>query len=52
MLDGILIFFTKNFPSKETFVRSILTRMTARGRTYKEWMTPRTPMRILVHPKV
>jgi hypothetical protein len=50
MLDGILIIFTREFQPKDTFVTSILTTMKARGRTYKEWMTEKTPVKILVNP--
>ena len=49
-LDGILVIFNREFEPKGTFVNSILTRMEARGRPYKEWMTPSTPVRILIHP--
>ena len=51
MLDAILVVFNREFGSKDTFVNEILTGMRARGRTYKEWMTPTTPLKVLVHPK-
>lgn len=51
MLDGILIVFTRDFEPKDVFVTSILTKMKARGRTYKEWMSDKTPVKILVHPR-
>ena len=36
MLQGILIIFCKDFSPQDVFVNSILTRMNARGRPYKE----------------
>ena len=50
MLDAILIIFNRDFTPKDTFVNSILTRMNARGRPYKEWMSANTPLKVLVHP--
>lgn len=50
MLEGILILFSRDFSPKETFVNSILTRMNARGRPYKEWMKANTPVKVVVHP--
>ena len=50
-LDALIIIFTREFSPKETFVNSILTRMNARGRPYRDWMTEGTPVRILVNPK-
>ena len=49
-LDGILIIFTKDFEPKYVFIDSILTKMRARGQTYKEWMTADTPVRVLIDP--
>jgi hypothetical protein len=50
-LDGILIIFTKDFEPKGTFVNSILTKMTAHNKSYKEWMKENTPVKIFVHPQ-
>ncbi len=50
MLDAILIVFNRDFAPKDTFVNSILTRMNARGRPYKDWMKPHTPLKVIVHP--
>lgn len=49
MLEGILIIFSREFSPQETFVNSILSRMNAHGRPYKEWMTPNTPVKVVVH---
>jgi len=50
MLDAVLIIFNREFAPKEKFVNSILTRMNARGRPYKDSMTPHTPLKVVVHP--
>lgn len=38
--------------SRETFVNSILSKMLARGRPYRQWMSASTPVSILVNPSV
>lgn len=49
-LDGLVIIFTRDFSPKDTFINSILTRMYAHGRSYKEWMLSETPMIVKIHP--
>lgn len=49
-LDAILIMFNREFSPKEKFVNSILEKMKAKGRPYKEWMSDSTPVRVLVIP--
>ncbi|MBN1271551.1 MAG: HEAT repeat domain-containing protein [Candidatus Aminicenantes bacterium] len=50
-LDGIIIIFDREFSDKTVFVNSILSRMEARGKSYKEWMTSKTPVEIIVNSK-
>jgi len=49
-LDGILIFFNNDFNPKDAFINAILTKMKARGRTYREWMTDKTPLGVFIDP--
>lgn len=49
-LEAMLIIFNRDFSPRETFINSILAKMTARGRPYRDWMTKETPMRVFVNP--
>ena len=48
-LNAIIIIFNREFSPKETFTNSILSKMIARGRPYSDWMTEKTPLRMLVN---
>ena len=43
-LDAVLILFNREFGPKDQIVDSILSRMIARGRPYRQSMTPRTKL--------
>lgn len=51
-LDAVLIIFSKEFSPKDKFINSILEKMQARGRPYKDWISENTPVRIIVSPNV
>jgi HEAT repeat protein len=49
-LRAAIIIFTREFSPKDTFISSILGRMEVRGKSYRTWMTERTPLRVVVNP--
>lgn len=50
LLRAVVVILNKDLTTKKAFVNSILSKLIARGRPYREWMTESTPVEIHVNP--